>query len=105
MKRAGGALRLCNPIGIAADAAKALAHGNAVEYECQPLWRHGLSHRSTAERTAFFIRPDGDFEGMTGCDFVFVEGAYYLDGGQRSDVAVEVAAVRYRIDMRANENR
>src|SRR5690349_20791525 len=54
---------------------------------------------------ALFILKDDDLQGMAESDVLLVENLCDFDGGERSDIAVVVAAFRNRVDVRTDEQR
>ena len=61
--------------------------------------------QTTAEGDALFVSPDNHLERMPSVDPRGVAGFDRAECGQRSKIAVEIAAVGDRVDVRAEENR
>ena len=67
--------------------------------------RRSGCRRGRCRRRAFFVRPDDHLERMPGRDAAVVQRLQDAERGERAEVAVEVAAARHRVDMRAEQDR
>jgi hypothetical protein len=99
-----------NPIRVAADAPDRLAAAHAVpdlvHVAGGDLAGHNpAARKATAERESLFVRPDHHFERMPRADVRRPKRFENAQGGERAEVAVEIAAVRYRVDMRSEQDR
>ena len=96
--------RLENPIRVAADAPDRLAAAHAVPDLVHVRGRNLASHdpaarEAAAEGESLFVRPHHHFERMPRADVRRLKRFENAQGGERAEVAVEIAAVRYRVDM------
>jgi hypothetical protein len=98
-----GEARLREPCWVAANLSKAIFHPNTVVDAAEDALVQPAGRRGTADQI-FFVRPDDHFEGMPGGHMIFLEGLHHLNGRHRAQVAVEIASVGYRIDVRTKKN-
>ena len=93
-------------IGIAADERDAVARDLAAARRQRERGRLELSgHRAAADRAALLVLKHDDFDRMPQRDVALGERLRDLDRRERSDVAVVVAAVGHRVDVRSEEQR
>ena len=91
---------------IAADEGDPLLDRLAAARDVLQLARQELAtHGATSVQAALFVLPDHDLERMTRDDAVLGERLCDFDRRERADVAVVVAALRDRVDVRAEKNR
>jgi hypothetical protein len=64
-----------------------------------------LPHRPFSKATALLVGPDHQLERPPRDVLRFLQRAHHLDPTDRADVAVEVPAVRHRVDVRAEQQR
>src|SRR5262249_59778643 len=98
------------PLGVAAD----LPDGAGAAHAVPDLVHVGrldvarddpAAREAAAERETFLVRPDDHLERMACADAAGAERFQGAERRQRSEVAVEVAAVRHRVDVGAEEDR
>src|SRR5262249_49342667 len=104
-----GDARVGDPFRRAADLADGVRHFDAVpdgvEFAGDEVPGGGAAAgEAGGVRDALLIRPHHDLERPARGDTRFLQCLNRLDGGKRAEVAVEVAAVRHGIDVRAEEH-
>src|ERR1043165_6922005 len=100
------ALQGRKPIRIAADNPRAFANGlAALRYQVQPLLIQSFPQRLAADGPAFFILENDDLERVAQRDLLFLERLRDFNRGERTDIAIVIAAHRDGIDVRANQQR
>jgi len=91
---------------VAADERDALLHRLAAVGDGLELGRRDLpAHRAAAKQASLLVLPDHDFDRVLRDDVVLGEGLCDFDRAHRPDVAVVVAALRHRIDVRPEQQR
>jgi hypothetical protein len=105
-----GAPGLGNAFRIAADLFQRVGATHAVPdlieiSRDEMAGRDGAAGEPLAEREALFMRPDDHLQRMTRADAGRGKRLDDAEGGQRSEIAVEVATVRHRVDVRSEQNR
>jgi hypothetical protein len=103
---AGLALHLRYLRGIAADESDPIADslatlGDSVEQLFVEAGADGMA----ADGAALFVLKNDDLQRMTKSDVLLVDNLRDFDGGERSDVAVVIAAFRDRVNVRADDQR
>jgi hypothetical protein len=101
--------RLENPIRVAADALDRLTAAHAVPDLVHVsggdlAGDNPAARKATAERESLFVRPHHHFERMPRADVGRLKRFENAEGGERAEVAVEIAAVRHRVDVRSEQD-
>jgi hypothetical protein len=77
-----------------------------IEVAGTQITRHDPADRSAAaKRRALVVRPHHHLERMPRRDARLLTGLNHLERRQRAEIAVEVSARRYRVDVRSEKDR
>ena len=97
--------RIADALQFLADrlAVDVLARQTVVERE--HAGEHARRHHRRREARAFLVGPDHDFDRMLGLDAVIVERADHFEPAEHAVDAVEAAAGRLRVRVRAGHDR
>ena len=110
MERSALAPRSLDPIGISSDVPDAVPLAqplvDLVQLARDELSGHGAAAvQAVRERAALLMGPDNELERMARDEVRHAQRTDGFDGGQRSEIAVEVSSLRHRIDVRPEQDR
>ena len=102
---AGAVARLDDPRRVSSDATDLFREDNTVAPGPFDFVRWQVPDEATAaSQAAFLVAPNHDMQGVAVVVAAFGESVGDFDRGARSDVAIEIAAFRHRIDVRTEQN-